>query len=307
MSLADPHRFAELFSGRTDAYGTGQGRWVRQPVTFTEYVLHLEGHGPGLGIAPLRDDGTVSFAAIDLDEPNFEAAEAMATMLPGTSWIERSRSGNAHVLVFFAEPVAGWIPRGILRKATAAIGKPSVEVFPKQDRLLPGMLGNYLNLAYHGEDRPVLLNGEPLPLASFVKLAIGQRNEPKRWEGVARQLGITPPEERPEPMTEFGEQEYLHDCALHIIQNRDTNPIQPGNRSVVYFHLAKQLLNWKHISAEGAWEQVQLVNDASPAPLSERELRRTFDNAAAGRFTSTGCDDPLMSPYVRPDCPILRA
>jgi hypothetical protein len=146
-----------LFSGRKDAYGTGRGQWIKREPTPDVYAEHLRGEGPGLGIAPLLDDGTVWFAAIDLDEPDFDAAREMQEFLSfGATWVERSRSGNAHVWAFFEHPIQAWIARGILREATAAIGKPAVEVFPKQDKLREGMVGNYINLPYHGDDRPIL-------------------------------------------------------------------------------------------------------------------------------------------------------
>jgi hypothetical protein len=88
----------------------------------------LQGDGPGIGIAPLRPDSKVGFAAIDLDEPDFDAARRMQEFIPGTSWIERSRSGNAHIWVFFVEPIDAWVPMGVLRYATTAVGKQGVEV-----------------------------------------------------------------------------------------------------------------------------------------------------------------------------------
>jgi hypothetical protein len=134
--------YMRLFCGRQDAYGTGRGEVIRQQPTAAVYKNHLNGSGHGVGIFPLLDDGTVNFAAIDLDEPDFDAASSMAELLPGVTWIERSRSGNAHVWAFFNAPCEAWIARGLMREAAIAIDKPRVEVFPKQDRLLEGMVGN---------------------------------------------------------------------------------------------------------------------------------------------------------------------
>src|ERR1039458_6533541 len=135
--------FMRLFRGREDAYGTGKGGWVHKPAGSEQYMDHIEGRGTGLGIAPLLDDGTVWFAAIDLDEPDFDAAKEMQDYLSfATTWIERSRSGNAHVWAFFDTPIEAWIPRGIFREVTAALGKPTVEIFPKADKLKDGMVGN---------------------------------------------------------------------------------------------------------------------------------------------------------------------
>jgi hypothetical protein len=80
--------------GRTDAYGTGRGQWIKREPTPAVYAPgeHLRGEGPGLGIAPLLDDGTVWFAAIDLDEPDFDAAREMQEFL---SSVRRGSSARA--------------------------------------------------------------------------------------------------------------------------------------------------------------------------------------------------------------------
>jgi hypothetical protein len=293
--------------------------WIKKPVTTAHYEAHLRGFGKGLGIAPLLDDGTIHFAAIDLDEPDFDAARDMQSLLPGPSFIERSRSGNAHVWVFFEEPVEAWPIRGILKEATLAAGKASVEVFPKQDRLFPELrtefrpeLGNYINLPFHGDDRPILdwtASGAPevVSLEQFLTWTLERGlNSGRDWTKRAEFLQIPAPEERLKDRQEFGTQETLHMCAEHIIAHREENPILEGHRNVVYFSLAKQLLNYKYFDDVEAWYFLKLVADASPDRTTEHELRRIFNNAKMKGMTSTGCDDPLMSPYVHPDCPIAR-
>ena len=296
-----------LFSGRTDRHGLGVGRSEAHPPTEELYRWHLQGEGSGLGIYPLRDDGTVSFAAIDIDQPDFETAQLLSEMLPGTTWIERSRSGNAHVWAFFREPVPGWVPRGIMKFALEAIGRPEVEVFPKQDALLEGMVGNYINLPWHGNDRPMLTasGSDVEDRAGWIELAYETRNDPEDWIIRARALGITPPEER-QSTREQGELGFLHDCALHIIRNREEHPVIEGHRNAVYFHVTKQLLNYREMTEDEARTLLHELNDAADPPAPEREVDRIFNNARSGGFTGTGCDDPLMAPYVLPTCPIAH-
>lgn len=316
-------KFMQLFQGRTDAFGTGKGGWVKRAPSTEDFMNHLEGRGTGIGIAPLRDDGTISFAAIDLDEPNFEAAKEMQQLLNfATSWIEKSRSGNAHVWCFFDEPVEAWIARAILRETTAAIGKPAVEVFPKQDHLQPGMVGNYINLPYHGDTRPILDsdfeewengnlndNSSWMPVHTFVEQALELRSFSEVWRKRAHWLGISPPEQR-ERKQEFGQAKELHMCAEYIIANRDENPIREGQRNVVYFNLAKMLTNYEGFDHDEAVELLRLVRDSSDEQgidhVDDRELERILDNAEKGGFTSTGCDEALMVGYTHPDCPIAR-
>jgi len=314
--------FMRLFRGRTDAYGTGKGQWIKKKPQAWVYGNHIQGIGPGLGIAPLLDDGTVWFAAIDLDEPNFDAAKEMQEILRGCghTWIEKSRSGNAHVWAFFAEPVEAWIVRGVLREVTAAIGKPAVEVFPKQDRLLAGMVGNYINLPYHGDTRPILDsdfdetwnindNSSWMPMFSFVEQALELLNDPERWRKRADWLGIAPPEQR-ERSAELGTGKELHKCAEWIIANRDETPIAEGHRNVVFFNLAKMLTHYEGFDHDDSLKMLELVRDSSEAAgydrVDDREINRILTNAERGGFTSTGCDDPLMADYVHPDCPIAK-
>lgn len=298
--------FASLFAGRTDAYGTGKGQWVKQAPLWHVYRNHLLGRGPGLGIAPLLDNGTVNFAAIDLDEPDFEAAFEMADFIPSKAWVEKSRSGNAHVWVFFNEPIDAWLVRGIMKEAILAAGKSAVEIFPKQDFLRDGMVGNYINLPYHGESRPVVCyNAEPYPLGKFLNEALENRSDIRSWQRRGKFLLIEPPETRHES-GEFGAQKELHMCAEWIIANRDENPVTEGHRAVVFFSLAKMLSNWESSTPEESLRLMELVNESSPDPVDSSELKRILNNVQRGEFKSTGCDDPLMAPYVHPDCKIAH-
>lgn len=308
MSGSNAERFKALFSGLESSYGTGKGAWVHEEPTLDVYDRHLRGEGDGLGIAPLRHDGTVSFAAIDLDEPDFETAGVLRDLLPGPAFIERSRSGNAHVWVFFSEPIEAWVPRGIMREATAAVGKRFVEVFPKQDRLRIGMVGNYINLPYFGDTRPILpRNGrDDYTLEMFLDDAEESLNSGSEWRKRAHWLGIPSPSERTSEGREFGTQSVLHMCCEYVLANRETNPVLEGHRAVVYFALSKQLANCNQYTSEEALTLLGLINDASPDPIREDELRRIYINAERGQFTSTGCDDPLFEPYAHPDCPIAN-
>lgn len=321
MSVYELHpRFRRLFDGLDTAFGTGEGRWVKRPPNADDFVRHLQGEGPGIGIAPLRPDNTVKFAAIDLDEPDFEAAKRMQKFIPGTSFIERSRSGNAHVWVFFRDPIEAWIPMGVLREVILAAGKEHVEVFPKNHDFTKVRLGNYINLPFHGKERPVVMDdtktlGGPhdhtdefglseYTLEGFISAAEESLNNTKEWRKRAQWMMITAPEDR-QHNTQFGSQNSLHICADHIISG-DSIPVMAGHRAVVYFSLAKCLTNWKDCDHDEALGFIRAVNEVSPDPISDSELRRILGNAERGEYTSTGCDDPLFAPYAHPSCPIAN-
>lgn len=331
--MSNVYEFARLFGlgtpdlQRIEAFGTGKGQWVKRPVELADIIRHLKGEGVGLGIPPLRKDGTVWFAAIDLDEPDFPAARDMQRFIPGDSWIERSRSGNAHVWVFFSAPIEAWVVRGILREAILAAGKGAVEVFPKQDRLLEGMVGSYINLPYFGDTRPVLLDpgdveeieqhwhpdlqeaaiksATEYELEEWVERATDSLNDPDKWRSRARWLMLVPPEQRLRSSDcEFGENPNLHMCAEWMLANRDSNPLVEGHRNAVFFALARQLSNYAGFDHDEAWHMMQLMNESSLDPAPESEMRRILFNAERGRYTSTGCDDPLVQPYCHPACQI---
>jgi len=313
-------RFAALFDGLDSAFGTGAGRWIKRPPRPEDWVAHLQGRGPGMGIAPLRPDNTVKFAAIDLDEPDFDAAREMQTYIPGASFIERSRSGNSHVWVFFKGPIEAWVPMGILREATIAAGKNHVEVFPKNHDFSRVKLGNYVNLPHHGKQRPTLelvdyeapdsiRCGEfwlaPQWLERFLEGAENSLNDPDDWRKRADWLQIHAPESR-ERSQQFGEADHLHICAEHVISG-EAGPVTEGHRSVVYFSLAKMLTNCKHYDHDEVVEILRNVNEFSaPDSIPDSELLRIVGNAERGGFTSTGCDDPLFAPYAHPSCPIAN-
>lgn len=310
-------RFAKLFDGLDIAFGYASKppQWIKRPPRPEDWIDHLTAKSPGIGIAPLRPDNTVMFGAIDLDEPDFEAARAMQGFIPGRSWIERSKSGNAHVWVFFKEPLEAWVCMGILKEAIVAGGKEHVEVFPKNHDFSRVQFGNYINLPFHGSSRPIIDYDPSQSDASarwaeytperFVELAEAERTDPELWRKTARWLLINPPDER-QRSAEFGTQPNLHICAEHVLSG-EAGPVTVGHRSVVYFSLAKMLTNWALTDHDEVVDMLRAVNEASaPDSIDDEELLRIIGNAERGQFTSTGCDDPLFVPFAHPDCPIAN-
>lgn len=307
----------KLFDGRRDVYGVAKGQVERNPkgdwnMVFWEALAehHLAGEpNADLGIYLVRDDDTVTFAAVDIDEPNFELAQEVADTMPTDHvWIERSRSGNYHVFVFFDEPLEAWAARAVLRGVLLAVGQPALEIFPKQDGLREGMIGNYISIPWHGDERPIVwYKGTPELATSwtrqeFLHGAHLHRTSADQWRRRGRALGGKPRSEM--RSGEFGERNSLHVCASYIFEHREDNPLTEGHRATVLFNLAKMYANCKHYSQEEAERFVEAVNQAGTNPIPPREVKRFVNNAYEGGFTSTGCDDPLMAPYVSPDCKI---
>ena len=166
--------FASLFKGRTDAHGQ-VNECIYELVTLKHYEKHLKGE-VNLGIYFVLDDSTCHFAAIDLDEKDFNKAKAMRDELTRNSipaYITESKSKGFHVYCFAVERFKAVEIRRVLRHI---LNKLSIkaEVFPKQDYHQPDdpdgtrHPGSYINLPGFGYTRPFLsgdLKEVPLEVA----------------------------------------------------------------------------------------------------------------------------------------------
>ncbi|MDA2919733.1 DUF3987 domain-containing protein [Desulfobacterota bacterium AH_259_B03_O07] len=188
------YRFAQVFAGRKDARGTLEGGCVREPLTIEHYINHLNGR-QSLGCYSLLDNGTCCWAVVDFDfksNPNREElaeeescryAERLFKLGLKFYFFERSRSGLIHLWMFFCAPVKARKIRKVLkfiaRELNLKIANGIVEIFPKQDELSNGQVGNYIHLPYNAAltnggqlpDRRVMLDPhtfKPIPLELFL-------------------------------------------------------------------------------------------------------------------------------------------
>lgn len=117
--LNDARRMADLFKGFSGGYGTYDARFlgkvggkqkvhqfmVKEPPTIDLLKAHLFGQTP-VGIYLLDDNEQVSFGAIDIDVYPIDLG-ALANRLDQMSLpliVCNSKSGGAHVYVFFESP-----------------------------------------------------------------------------------------------------------------------------------------------------------------------------------------------------------
>ena len=181
--------YGALFRARVDAYAVrwqndraGKSGWVpavrggwrrgvpadqREYLALTEEVLtaHLSGDIE-IGLYPLLDGDRCWWLAADFDGPAamldalayLKAARAVEAPVA----LEVSRSGaGAHAWLFFTSPVAAALARqvgsGLLREAIALRGRMSLSsydrLFPSQDVLQVGGLGNLIAAPLHGQHR----------------------------------------------------------------------------------------------------------------------------------------------------------
>jgi superfamily II DNA or RNA helicase len=181
--------FGALFAARTDVYAvrwenarSGKSGWspavrggwrkglppeAREYLPLTRQVItaHLTGD-LHLGLYPLLDGDQCWWLTADFDGPAamLDALTYVkaARTLDVPAGLEVSRSGlGAHVWVFFTAPIAAATARrlgtGLLREAMAVRGRMDLasydRLFPSQDALPTGGLGNLIAAPLHGRSR----------------------------------------------------------------------------------------------------------------------------------------------------------
>jgi len=186
-------RFEALYTGLKRAYGhskTGtrknadgklvtRSQTVTQPITTDRYKEHISGEA-ALGVVPIREDSTCYFGAIDIDEYDGLDHAALAKKIESGNlplMVCRSKSGGAHVYVFFREPTEAEDVRTMLMRLSISLGQPGVEIFPKQVALASEHdVGNWINLPYFGGNRTAVdSQGNDLTLGEFLTEAENKR------------------------------------------------------------------------------------------------------------------------------------
>jgi hypothetical protein len=306
-------RFVSLFRGRQDAFGLLQGgkiMAVRRPLTLIQYRLHLAGK-LRLGVYPLLPDGHTCFLALDFDGPGADCSARRVferALHHGLSlaW-EISKSRGVHLWLFFAEPVPARDARS-LGRVLLDEAKASAEIFPKQDRLPAGGLGNFIWLPFSGES-------VRMSKTVFVDPMTGTPHA-DQWaylhsiQGVPRgqiinmAKRIIALDERPVQGSEPKPRVYvgvLLPCARAMLQG-----VAEGCRDVAAFRLAV------HLKAGGAsraraeqalqrWDAARNRPPLGPAVIGMK-VRSAYDRS----YTSYGCEDPLVARFCDERCPVRR-
>jgi len=147
-------KYASLFKGRDDVWGSVEGKSNKEPITIENYRAHLQGK-KSLGVYPLLDNGEINFFAVDLDEKSFEKAVLIRNELLERdikTYISESKGKGYHIYGFGDKLVAKdvrYVLIGLLDKLGIY-----AEVFPKQDKLDEVIkYGNYINLPCFGDAR----------------------------------------------------------------------------------------------------------------------------------------------------------
>ena len=148
FSFNDVVRFQSLFNGNTSAYGTtevgaivngkaeAKSKLVHSEITPAVIQRHLNGE-QSIGIAPIKDSGTCSFGAIDIDDYPYDLMDVVSAIedfnLPLVPcW---SKSKKLHLYIFFSDEAPAKDVISLLQwYARAFACSKKVEIFPKQSK-----------------------------------------------------------------------------------------------------------------------------------------------------------------------------
>lgn len=178
----------ERSPGKVKAEIKKTARTLRTGPSVELWEKHLQGTSP-LGVIPIMQDGTCYWGVIDVDKYDLVHADIVKKVdsigLPAV--VCRSKSGGAHIFVFFSRPIAAADLMAKLREWAAVLGYGDCEVFPKQTEVLAdrGDLGNWLNMPYFDADQgtryAVREDGRGLSVQKFIDLALSKQLTPEEF------------------------------------------------------------------------------------------------------------------------------
>ena len=314
--------FQACFTGLEHVYGTydprtGQVRQVKQPVTYEVVLRHLQGR-QSYGVYLLVGDQTRAVAADFDDEDTFPPLEFVrqAGQYGIKAYVERSKRKGWHAWIFTELPGVPAIKARLVVKAILDdIGKPSTEIFPKQDRLNGNAsYGNFINTPLFG----CLV---PRGRTVFVNPDNGFRPYPNQWdflESIQRvpesvldeiieinELAATAPTaptasaESSDISPSFG----LPPCAQKMLAEGVSE-----YQRVACFRLAL------HLKKAGLPQDAALATLSAWAPknnpkgdkqiITEAEIAEQTDSAYSKDYRACGCEESAVTPYCHPGCPL---
>ncbi len=303
--------FGDIFAGLTRAYGifrtspqendpsssgkvSGKGQTVHKGPTILEWRRHLSGE-QRLGIFPLRDDGTVNWAVIDVDD--YEAPhEIIVNQIKTIPLVPiRSKSGGLHLFMFFARPRAASAVRFKMSQLAGILGFQGAEVFPKQGKLITakGDVGNWLNMPYFGgfnsSSCPSYAyddNSNRLSAPQFLELVA----ELKRSQPALSDIKL-------EPVGGAAEVKDGPPCLQHLI----TYGIREGSRNTFLFSLG---VYYQRAYPDEWQTKLEHANENFLDPkLSVTELSDTILKSLARKDYKYKCsEEPLLSQCNKRAC-----
>jgi hypothetical protein len=318
--------FKSLFTGLTNVYGTydvdtGRVRQVKEPVTDEVIRAHLTGK-QSYGVYLLTGEKTGAMA-VDFDEDELclpISFVAGARRYDMSAYIERSKSKGYHVWIFFEESgVLARKARLVAHKILADMGRPTTEVFPKQDVLSDGIsYGNFIHAPLFGahvpKGRTVFVDpAEPTQMYpdQWELLSRVQRVPEVRLNGIIKSCELEPPnrpkeESRPTNRNEsnantspFG----LPPCARRMLAEGVTS-----FQRISCFRLAVHLKRYGMpydlaLVTLKAWARKNRPDDGKSI-ITDAEITYQAKCAFQNSYRSFGCEEPAIAAYCDENCPL---
>jgi hypothetical protein len=132
---------------------------VEGGATVENALAHLHGT-VGLGLSPLLDGGLVRWGVLDIDEleermVGLAELERRRAAADSPLVLARTKSGDAHLYLFFHQPIPANEAREVLRGQVKRLGLdqlpgPDIEIFPKSASPGPKGSAAHINLPYFG-------------------------------------------------------------------------------------------------------------------------------------------------------------
>ncbi len=305
--------FASLFRGRRDVYvqmERGNFIAVHRTVSLLHYRLHLEGK-LRLGIYPVMSGGVTHFLVLDFDGPEswahaFEVFQCAVNFDLPLAW-EISKSRDVHLWLFFSAPAPARAARLVAQMLLDDAGEKA-EIFPKQDGLPEGGVGNSIMLPLSGElvkqGRTIFI--DPIKLLAY----------PDQLMHLSRIGKVTP--EKLDELVEINglkEDEHIHfyggknrifsgdllPCAKRMLEG-----VQEGCRDVAAFRLAIHLKSRGTPIQEAELRLQEWNAMKNRPPLAPRVITAKIRSAYQRGYRGYGCEDPLILPFCDESCPIKQ-
>lgn len=295
----DLQGFIALFKGNPKAYGvfdnrTAKAKTVRSKYTDSVFQEHLTGK-MGLGTIPLLDINTSRYGCLDFDNhKKIDGVDLIALSdkidrlgLPLV--VCRSRSGGAHAFLFGSEPLNTGILRRTLRMFAdklTGFGEIEVEIFPKQDRLEAGTVGNWLNLPYFNANetnRYAISQGKQLTLKGFLSLADSRKIDNKY-------------------MVQLGTE--MHDQAPPCVQSLIKTVLDEGGRNIALFNYCVYVKK----AFPDSWKDQAYDYNAKnfKEPLTHDEATSVIKSVEAKEYRYKCSEEPCKSRCNSSKCVVLK-
>ncbi len=308
LEEAQIKRFMNLFDGYENAFGTydikkkedngklkGQAITHKRPASLDDFKRHLNGAGPGIGAIPLREDNRVIFAALDIDIKNIDHKK-LELAIKAKSYplvLCRSKSGGAHLYLFFSVPAEAHTVRDRLADWAAELGYGGCEVFPKQSaRAHPEDYGNWINLPYFNADkseRAALSAGKWLTFPAFLDIAEKAR---VKFDNIKSRKKPKP--DNKDPYFE------APPCIVHLSAN---GGFPDGTRNKGLFNVAVYLKK----RYPDDWERKlnEYNGGICSPPLAQLEVNEIIKSVKRKTYSYTCAEDPIAPHCNKREC-LLR-